>query len=113
MCKAKGSNIVPVACAAVPGPERILEVIKEVPVEKVVIKEVPVYVDRVVECDRVVTTIKVCHAYLFRCYRSCPRTCALARALLVLQRTGVHGLHVSMLCLRSMIWRRRCLWIEL
>jgi len=42
----------------VPGPERIVEVIKEVPVERIVIKEVPVYVDRVVESDRVVTTVR-------------------------------------------------------
>ena len=42
----------------VPGPERIVEVIKEVPVEHVVMKEVPVYIDRVVESDRIVTAVK-------------------------------------------------------
>ena len=35
-----------------------VEVIKEVPVEHIVVKEVPVYVDRVVESDRVVTAVK-------------------------------------------------------
>jgi len=42
----------------VPGPERVVEVIKEVPVEHIVMKEVPVYIDRVIESDRVVTTVR-------------------------------------------------------
>ena len=47
-----------VVTVEVPGPERVVEVIKEVPVEHIVVKEVPVYVDRVVESDRVVTAVK-------------------------------------------------------